>query len=381
MPNENGQGSIDRIKELRTQLDELFRDRARLAGLLDYIPLARLSRLLQKLSALIKLLLGLPIEVWKALIAFVKCDNAALAALAVDQLKTLLEVLKAVAEVELETADPNEPEDQALIQGLEAWIQELCETLEGWDPEQTQQAAMNAVIALKQFLKDHYPEILEALVVYFGDELIAELDEYAKKKIGKTIKKIIRKILDKILVKRLGKEAAKRIAPLVGAVITLFEFFLILGILDAIESIDELIDKIKGEIIRELVSCGMGWPNDYGYVWFKGEQFCEAKVTKVPKVECAKTNEDGKLEFSPPCTVQFDDGSTSKTATLSKEGNENYDPDSEEWQCPYAIDEASVNSSPCTEGAEVCYTYLEVTVTDKEGNTTKHAFIMGAKVF
>lgn len=381
MPDEPTQDPKSRLDELRKQLDELIRRREGLADLLDQIPLARLSRLLQKLAKLINLLTDLPAELWQALIAFVACNNEALAALAVDQLKKLLEVLKAVAEVELETADPNDPEDQALIQGLEAWIQELCETLDSWDPEQTQEAALEAVVALKQFLRDHYPEILEALVLYFGEDIAREIGEWAENQIGSVIKRIIKKIIDKILVKRLGKEAAKRLAPLVGTVLTLIEFFLILGILDAIKSLDELIDLLMAEIVRELVEQGMGWPNNYEYVWFADPYFCDATVTKKPKVHCAKKNEDGKLEFSNPCPVEFADGGTSKTVQLTKEDNPNYDPDTGVWKCPYTIDEASVNGSDCVQDAEVCYVFIELTITDKDGNTTTHAFIIGAKVF
>jgi len=362
------------IEALEEELNRLIGEYNRLVKSLEYFPTVRTIALIKKMAELIRILKLIPKDVWKALFRFVKCDDEGLADLTVEKLKQLVELLKAIAELELEAE-----EDEKRKKELQGWIKELKRTLDSWAETWLQKQALAAVKALKQFLKDHYPEILAALLSYFGDDIKEEFEQWLEKSTPRFLKKIIKKIIEKILIKKLGKEAAKKFIPFVGIALTLAELIALGYVLRKIDDLRELIDELLAELIRRLAKVWTSWPSQHEYVWFQGEKYEGAKITIRPFVRCAE-RVSGNLKWGKEYQVKFSDGSKEKRATLNQ-NSPYYDKEKKKWIIPFTIDKASVDAYPCVKTAIMCYIYLEVTITFSTGETMTHHFIVGVKVF
>ncbi len=360
------------IDDLLKQLNQLQSDYADLIDAANSLPTAATLRLLKKIAHAVSVLSNVPASVWKALWYFLRCNYDALGDLAVKELKQMLEILKTLAELELEGLAADDPAVADQREALEQWLSELCERLDDWDPTMAHDAAVAIATALKDFLKAHYPEILAALVTLFGDDILDGIEGIAT---GPGAKKALIKLLLKKLLKRIGTDTAKALIPGIGAFLALVELAVLLSILDDMTSLKEMIDLVLAQLILTLIEKGYGWNTD-NYAFFIGDTYCKAKVTKKARIKCGKKNKDGVWVFSDPCPVPFSDGKTSITVCLEKK-KPMYDPEKNKWTCPYKVDDADVNATPCVEGAEICIFYIDLTVTTSDGTTTTTTLIGG----
>ena len=371
-------GNNKSIEELQKELNELISSRNDLIKLLEFFPLIRLKRLINLLTKLYNVLGRLPMKVWDVLFEFVRCNNKKLEELTVDELKKLVEALKAIADLELEAA-----KDETTKKALQKWLEKLDETLKVLSTltEKDKAIAIKAIIALKQFLKDHYPKILAALLIYFGDDIKKAAKNAFKKALpGIIIKTIIKRIAYKILVKRLGKEMAKRLMPLVGLALTLAEFVAILGILNRIDNFQKLIDQLLIAILKKLISKErLGWPTKSKYVWFKDPDLRGATITITAYVHCFRIVDEEWLSDKNPCKLEFSVGKVIRIK-LDDSSKGNYKKDKKLWEIPFTIDQDSLKKAPCVKGAKLCYIYLEI-ITTKGGKTMTRYLVIGAKEF
>ena len=122
---------------------------------------AKTLRLMRRVYAFAVKLDALVPGIWGALYEFVRCNDAKLAELTVAQMKQLLEVLQAHAELlieSLDTADPNEtPEQKAAreqhLKEARDWLQAINGELANWLDTRGKEATIAALVALKRAVK------------------------------------------------------------------------------------------------------------------------------------------------------------------------------------------------------------------------------------
>ena len=360
------------IEELLKELNQLQSDYTDLINAANSLPTAATLRLLKKIAHAVSVLSNVPASVWKALWHFLRCDYKALGDLAVNEVKQMLEVLKTLAELELEGLAADNPAVAGQREALQRWLSELCEKLDSWDATMVQDAAVAIATALKDFLKAHHPKILAALVTLFGDDILDGIKSIAT---GPGAKKALIKLLLKKLLQRIGTDIAKALIPGIGAFLALVELTILLSILDSLDTLKEMIDLALAQLILKLIEKGFGWKAD-NFAFFIGDKYCEAKVTKKARLKCGKKI-DGRWVFGDPCPLPFSDGKTSITVTLEKK-KPMYDPDKKKWVCPYKINNSDVTASPCFAGAKLCMYYIDLIVTTSDGKTTTTTLIGGA---
>jgi hypothetical protein len=327
---------------------------------------------------------NVPPVVWKVLYKFINCNDQALAELAVNEMKILVQVLQAHAELLLETID-----DDALRGDLQKWLDKLSDELKGWADNRTTEDAIAAVKVLKAFVKtivrNATPWILEALVDAFGPDVVEAAENWLTKEVVKqTIKQIIYRILVYEIKKKLGKEALKLLAKtsgrIAGVAMTGWELLVQIAGTDAADDLRTYVDRLLAELVILLEKCGKGWPQGKNGLRLVGDKYLDAKITGKPFVRCAR-NVDGKLQWSAPCALRFDNGrpaglpSFSGTLTAAKrdEGGG--------WIIRAPIVEPSVTNAPCVKDAKFCYTFIELTMEYPDGKRHMLALIVGAKTF
>lgn len=358
------------IQELSEELQRLMEEYNQLIDAQGYFPTVKMIRFIQKMITLLAILRQMPTVAWRALFRLVRCDNGGLVDLTVEQLKQLVEMLKALADLELEAA-----EEAPAQEALRAWIRELEQTLSRWDDGAERDQAVAAVAALKAFLRDHYPVLLSTLLHYFGDDIREAVADWAKKSIPGRLKKILQKLIAKILVRRLGEEGAKKCNPWVGVGLTLAELLGFGYVLITIDDLRELIDETLAELVRRLHQAGMRWPGS-GHVGFPSK-FAGAQVRVRAFMRCARIV-DGKPVWGAPCRVRFAQGAQI-TTTLDPD-SKLYDAETGLWKLPFNIDQDSVKESECFEGAVLCYLYFEVFITFPDGSTMTYNLLGGVAV-
>ncbi len=359
------------IEELSKELNRLIEEYNKLIEAQDLLPTVRMIKLMEKIIGLLGILRKVPKVLWRALFRLVRCDDGGLVDLPVEELKLLVELLKAIAELELEAE-----EDAARKDALRDWIRKLDETLDQWKDSWTREQAIAAVRALKAFLRDAYPAILAALLEYFGDDIQQQVEGLVLS--PGTLKWILKKLIEKILIRRLGEEAAKRFIPWVGVGLTLAELIALGYVITRLGNLRELIDEMRAELVRRLVDAGLRWPTSSEYVWFKPPLFTGARVRVRAYVHCAKLVNGKPVWKETPCRVTFEQGNE-LTATL-KENSELFDKEAGVWKLPYTINMASLEQSECMKDADICYLYLEVFITFADGNTLTASLLVGAVV-
>src|SRR5688572_16493694 len=194
---------------------------------------------------------NVPPVVWKVLYKFINCNDQALAELAVNEMKILVQVLQAHAELLLETID-----DDALRGDLQKWLDKLSDELKGWADNRTTEDAIAAVKVLKAFVKtivrNATPWILEALVDAFGPDVVEAAENWLTKEVVKqTIKQIIYRILVYEIKKKLGKEALKLLAKtsgrIAGVAMTGWELLVQIAGTDAADDLRTYVDRLLAE--------------------------------------------------------------------------------------------------------------------------------------
>ena len=349
-----------RIAELARALNELYSQYDTLVELTNYIPLVRFTRLLVLIAKITTALSDVPLVVWEALFAYLRCDDERLADLTKEQLKKLVEGLLGLAELEKEAAEAGTGENPRITPGeLEPWIERLQELLNQFD-DFTQQQAVEAIAAAKEFINETFERVIPWYLDLFGEELRDTILRAGGVSAALfAIKAALKTIIYRILAKRLGVEAAKRLMPLVGVVISLVEFFAFLAILARLESIREAIDHILAELLNRLIDEGYyGWPTNFTYVWFKDPDCRGARVVITPYVQCFRRQGDKLVRDEESCRLEFT-FDPEITAHLT-EDSEFFKRDKGQWEIPFRLDEDVVNSAPCVEGAVLCFVYLRI---------------------
>lgn len=372
------EGEEPTVRELAEQLQKLITEYNELVEVLEYLPSVHTVNLIRLLGQAVELFRNTPMDVWSALFDYVDCDTSGLADLAVEEQKRIIEVLEKVAALELLLADDGDRKE-----ALEAWLEQLRDALEDWDDDQTREAATAVLDGLKEFLQTHYPEILVLLGQYFGDEVRRAFEKWAEKHSLSLLKIAVWLFISQILSKYIGKEAAKRLNPMVSIAFSIAELVAIGYVVPKLENLEALIGDMRAELVRRLAEKGMGWVDQFPFVWVGYSEKYEGKVVELdPYVRCA-FEEDGELTWRDKCPVDFEeggekryelvgddsDGSSSTAEPARSNEKEN------RWELPYDIDKASVEK--CTEGAALCYLVVEMSIVGKDGGIN---FIAGVMV-
>jgi hypothetical protein len=377
-----GQANVDctRIKQLTAMIGKTQQDILKTLKEMRDLGFGT-AQTIQTMKAALKMaqvLDKLPPVVWTTLYKFVRCNDGALADLAIEELKLLVEVLEAQAELQI-----NDIKDPQLHADMELWFKELKKLLRDFASFATKDDVIAAIKALKQFLKTIVrkgtPWILDFLIEVYGDEIL----EAADKLIDKQIKKaLIKKIVEKIVAQAVGKTLAKKFVPYVGIAMTGWELLVEYAGGQQIADLQTYVDNLLVQLVKLMVDCGFPWPAKAGNVLrFDGAIWLDHTVTLRPFVRCAKIV-DGKVVWGAPCRVKYTGangkpvGEVTVTLTADKQDNKGNFP-----IAGLGIDMASVNASTCVAGAKYCYFYDEASFVDNEGKRRTIAFISGAKVF
>ena len=187
---------------------------------------AKTLRLMRRVYAFAVKLDALVPGIWGALYEFVRCNDAKLAELTVAQMKQLLEVLQAHAELLIEslgTADPNEtPEQKAAreqhLKEARDWLQAINGELANWLDTRGKEATIAALVALKRAVKAAAPYIVDALIDTFGDDILVAI---ATKSLSR--KDFIKSVAKSVMKFALGKAASQVVNPFINVALTGWE--------------------------------------------------------------------------------------------------------------------------------------------------------------
>lgn len=373
------EGEEPTIEELAKRLQDLVEDYNDLLEALEYLPAVHEVRLIETMAKLVEFVFDTNLETWSALWDYANCDASSLVDLSVEQHRELLEILREIAKLELELV-----EDEGLEAGLEAWLDEMEEALEEWDDEMPREEATAVLEALKEFLQEHYPEVLTVLAGFFGDEFREALEKWAEKRSPALAKHAIWLFIQTVVRYFKGAAVANRLSGILSIATSIAQLIAIGYIVPQLEHIEDLIAETRAELVRRLAEKGMRWLDHFAFVWVGDPETYEGKTVELrPYIRCA-TEEDGELVWSDPCPVRFADGSGEKNVELDEDAPDDgpapFDEKEGRWEIPYDIDEESVEGTSCIEGAETCYLVLEVTVT-VDGERKSGNYIVGVTVF
>jgi hypothetical protein len=352
---------------------------------------AKTLRLMRKVYAFAVKLDALVPGIWGALYEFVRCNDAKLAELTVAQMKQLLEVLQAHAELlieSLDTADPNETPEQKTareqhLKEARDWLRAINAELANWLDTRGKEATIAALVALKRAVKAAAPYIIDALIDTFGDDiLVAIANNFVSRKA------LIKKLAQSVVKFALGKAASQVANPFIGVALTGWELLVEVAGGQQVADLQAYVDGLLVQLVLLLARCGYGWvqTNDPkkgppGFFVPNNEKFNGATVTAKAFVRCAKIV-DGKPQWQPPCPVRIDNGRPAGTASISVAlGRDNRDPRTGRWNITAALVPQTVANAPCLKDAKYCYTYFEITFTFPDGSKTTMLLIVGVKSF
>lgn len=379
MSGTGGEDEEPTIEELVERLQVLVENYNDLVEALEYLPAVHEVRLIETIAELIHLAANTSPSTWLALWDYINCDAGPLVDLTVEQHRHLLEILRVVVRLELELV-----EDEGHEAGLDAFLEELEETLEDWDDEMPREQATEILEGLKDFLLEHYPEVLSVLAGFFGDEFREALKKWAEKRSPALVKMALWVFINTVVKRFKGKAVAARLSGILSIATSIAQLIAIGYIVPQLDHIEDLMAEVRAELVRRLAEKGMRWLDHFGYVWVGDPDTYEGKTVEIrPYIRCA-TEEDGELVWSDPCPVRFADGSGEKNVELDRDAPEDgpapFDEEKEQWEIPYDIDPESVEGTSCIEGATMCYLVLEVTVT-VDGESKSGNYIVGVTVF
>ena len=352
---------------------------------------AKTLRLMRRVYAFAVKLDALVPGIWGALYEFVRCNDAKLAELTVAQMKQLLEVLQAHAELLIEslgTADPNEtPEQKAAreqhLKEARDWLQAINGELANWLDTRGKEATIAALVALKRAVKAAAPYIVDALIDTFGDDILVAI---ATKSLSR--KDFIKSVAKSVVKFALGKAASQVVNPFINVALTGWELLVEIAGGQQVADLQAYVDGLLVQLVLLLARCGYGWvqTNDPkkgppGFYVPNNEKYNGATVTAKAFVRCAKIV-DAKPQWQPPCPVRIDDGRPAGTASISVAlDRDNRDPRTGRWNITAALVPQTVANAPCLNGAKYCYTYFQITFTFPDGSKTTTLLIVGVKSF
>ena len=372
---------IREINQTNLEITETLREMERLG-----FGTAKTIRLMQKVYAFAVKLDALVPGIWAALYDYVRCRDAKLADLTVAEMKKLLEVLQAHAELlieSLDTADPNETPAQKTareqhLKEARDWLRAVNTELANWLDTRGKDATIAALVELKRAVKAAAPYIIDALIDAFGDDiLVAIANRFV------TRKALIKKLASSVVKFALGKAASQVVYPFIGVALTGWELLVEFAGGQQISDLRAYVDRLQVELIVLLQKCGYGWvQKGTGFFVPNNEKYNGATVTAKAFVRCYKLV-DGKLQWAPPCPVRIDNGRPAGMASISVAlDRDNRNPRNGRWDITAALlVAATVNNSPCVKDAKHCYTYFEITFTFPDGTKTTQLLIAGAKSF
>lgn len=370
MPNQ------EEIKKLERKLKEEVEQQQALIDALDFIPTVRFINLLRFIAKV----LGLSDDAMVAFLHLIMCRTGGLNRLTNEELKQITELLKGWAEAELEASqlDPNFDPDTR--QQLNDWLDSVNDALQNWDPNLPPDQAAVVLAALKAALVTQFPKARALLRELIPEELLRQLGENQIARMTPAmLRKLFERILKRWLIRKFGEEVGKSLSGWIKVALDLIELGLVASLLYQISDLADLIDEKIAQLVRKLADSGMGWPNDYRYLWFRDQPpYRGARVIMIPYVRCAK-RVNGDLVWSDPCQVKFGDGTQIKVFNLSRL-SEFYDPEANVWRLYYDIDADSVNDSDCLENCEICYTYLFVVILPPGGIPQILHILIGVKI-
>ena len=374
---------IKRLEDLFEEFNRLVEELKDAHNALEKLPSVQEAQFWLKIASLFETFAKLPLEVWIAFWKFLRCDDSGLVELAVDNLKEMLDMLFATAQLELEFADK---ETKKI---LNAWINELETRLRLWNSEQSIEEAAKVLTNLKNLLMTNWKEVLDLLLIYFGDDIKRLLDEWLEKKEllfwREAMKFVALKIIKRRLIKKVEKELAEKIVknliPYINLALKLAELAAMGIIIAKIAELEDLIDEMLLKIIQGLVERGHGWPTDHEYVYFRGDHHIDAHVIIRPYVRCARKDEENNLVWGDPCSVKLTDGEKEKEARLTRINArlQEEEDGSHRWDIDIGIDMEDVENSECFKKAVICYLYYEVKIVHSDGSTNITRLIAGAK--
>lgn len=371
-----GKDECARIVALNDEMNRLRGDLRWYDDVKRLFPIDQQIRLAKTIVRLREVLKYLPASAWKAFFRLVSCDDSGLVDLAVDELKKLVELMKVMAEAELELIS-----DKEQRQLYQQWLNQLDQAIQNWQPTYTRAVAVAVVKGLKQYLKDHAPAILRALLEYFGDDIARLAGQFVVNSLPSQLMTIVEEITVKLVARRLGIDAASKSLGLAVALTMLaVELYLYLYVIVNIQDIQQTLDEMQYRLVGLLVQCGAGWPFDPAVpaLAFTQARYDGATVTLQPFVTCVRPLK-GMPVWSAPCALKFADGSLQQRAVLGPA--QLVKPN--DWRVSVRIDEASLAASPCLVGAVLCYHFIKVDVTfanPRDGRLSVRV-IRGAKSF
>lgn len=359
---------------LARRLEEEVREQRRLLEVLDYIPTVRLINLLRFFAKVA----GLSDDAGFALLNLVLCRTQGLDRLTNEELKDLVELLKAWGEAELETASTGAI-DEETARELSDWLRSVTDAAQTWDPNLPPDQAAAVVAGLKTALVTQFPRILALLRDLVPEDV---RDQLVADQLARMTPTLLRRLLELIvrrwLIRKFGEEVGRSLSGWVKVVLDLIELGLASTLLYEISDLAELIDHKLAALVRALADEGMGWPNEFNHVWFRDQPpYTGARVLIRPYVRCAR-REDGELVWSEPCPVTFVDGTPIRVFVLSRD-SEYFDPEAKVWRLMYGLDAEAVDTSPCVEGCEVCYAYLLVVIYAPVGAPQRVLLLVGVR--
>ncbi len=375
-----------RIPELISQINQTSAELGKLRAEMDELGFgtAKTLRLIVKLYNFIAVLEKVPDTVFLVLYDFVRCNNDRLADLTLDQLKQLVRVLIAHAELQIESI-PDEkirtPEQAALLKAFQEWLPEL-NNIAAQFAMVSKDALIALITAAKQLIKKAAPKVLELLIEVFGDELKQAIVTGAIK-ILLNKKTLFRTLAQQVVKAALGKAAAKTATPWINVALTGWELIVEVAGASAATDLREYLDKLLVALVMLMKGCGWKWPqsaaadpdgNQSSGFYVKGERYKGASVVARPFIRCAKVV-DGKPQFAAACPVKFVSGATI-SVKLTEENRTG-----ERWEVLAAIDMTSVQNAPCITDAKYCYAYLQLRFTFADGKKTTMNIICGVQTF
>lgn len=397
----------DKTKKLLEDLARVNADYNRAINEINSFPHAQAIKILKALNKLIDLLKKLPKEAWLALYYLLRCDTERLTDLTVEQLKDLIETLKALAELERlacsakdllegqdpDATDPNRPgteeprepgdtgepvsNDQYKEQ-LDAWLARLCAELDGWPGEGTKEEICQIVKQLVDWLKQAAPLVLNALLAIFSKALLEQIEKWAE---NPTVPDFILRMLLKKFFELIGQKLAAALIPVLGAILALADLIKVIDLINTINSLQEAMDAMQAELICHLADQGMGWPSCGTFV-FAGPDFDGYQLTKTVSTETINNNE-GTWQGGGTTQGKFNkpDGSTTTTITVTLDKNKTtenggyWNEEKGQFECPFSVNGGSVDA-----GATGQASVTTVNVTASNGkNTTSFRLINGVK--
>lgn len=348
----------EKIAELTAHINALSQNLQNNRNALKFLPTVQLANTINKGIKLSKLLYSLPPIAWDVMYKFLLCQNKELARLAVDQLKVLVEILAAHAEMELEAISDADEKKK-----WQDWLAKCNDAIQNWKADYTVDQAAAVLAALKQWLIDNAGTILKVLNNVFSEEINQAIDDWAKKQTGKVVRNIIDEMLRKIILRRFGEEIGKKMIPYVGLILTAVELAAYGIIIDNIKDIEDEINRTLVELVKLMEKSGWGWPNVLGDntgMLYKGRRATweGSKITYSAFVRCASQDATTKKWTWTRCPVSL-------TADTKK--NNSVVLDETFWNdkrklfvVPLLIDKDSVEASKCYKNGQVCYTFMDI---------------------